>query len=83
MDLLLWEEEQQRRIANRVIADAFGSDEDKVRKTIRPLATTLLHIPGAVLDGLVHLARLRARAYQDSIQRKEVRARISRSKAHK
>jgi tetratricopeptide (TPR) repeat protein len=46
MDLLLWEEEEQGRIPDSLIADALGSrgnaDEEKVRKTIRPLATKLL-----------------------------------------
>jgi hypothetical protein len=83
MDLLLWEDEQQCRISNRLITDALAlrSSDDKVRKTIRPLATTLLHMPGAILDGLVHLSRLRALAHQDSVQRKEIRARRSRSKS--
>jgi hypothetical protein len=74
MDLLLWEDEQQCGTTNRVIANALELDEDKVRKTIRPLAVTLLHMPGAGLDGFIHLPRLRAGAYQDSVQRQETRA---------
>jgi hypothetical protein len=83
MDLLLWEDEEQCRITNRSITDALAleSNDDKVRKTVRPLATALLQLPDAVLPGLAHLSRLQALAYQDSVQRKEVRPRISKSKA--
>jgi len=80
MDLLLWEDEQQCRITNRLITDALalGSNDDKVRKTIRPLAMSLLRVPGAGLDGVVHLERLRALAYQDWVEQRETRARRSR-----
>jgi uncharacterized protein DUF6387 len=64
MDLLLWEEEEQGRIPDSLIADALGSrrnaDEEKVRKTIRPLATKLLH---PIRDSTLN-ERLRALAYK-------------------
>jgi hypothetical protein len=83
MDLLLWEDERKVSLTNRAIADALGTDEGKVRKTTRPLARVLLQMRGADVDGFVHLSRLRSRAYQDSVQRQEIRTRISRSKKHK
>lgn len=46
MDLLLWAEEQQGRLTDRVLADAVApldsSNEEKMRKTTRPLAEELL-----------------------------------------
>lgn len=46
MDLILWATEEQGRIPDSRIADALGpkinADEEKVRKTLRPLARQLL-----------------------------------------
>ena len=75
MDLLLWAEEKEGSIASRLIADGLGSesdaDEEKVRKTIRPLAAGLLDLRGS--DASVELIRLRALAHADWSHRQLVR----------
>lgn len=74
MDLLLWEEEERGRISDSLIADALGStgdaDEEKVRKTIRPLPTKLLHPIG---DSTLN-ERLRALAYTQRYKARADRA---------
>lgn len=81
MDLLLWAEEDEVRVTDRVIADALGPergiDEEKIRKTIRPLSAGLLK---GDTDALVDLRRLRALAHADHIQRLQARDRRNKRK---
>ena len=70
MDLLIWAEEKEVRLPDRLIADALGSgnaDEESVRKTLRPLAMGLLKPE----ENRGVLARLRALAYLASFPLKE------------
>jgi hypothetical protein len=79
MDLLLWEQVDEGRIPDSLIADALGSasnaDEEKVRKTIRPLAMRLLQpLRDSTLD-----QRLRALAYNQWEARRAATARERKS----
>jgi hypothetical protein len=78
MDLLIWEEEAGGRIPDGRLADALSADcvldEERVRRTIRPLAMGLLE---QSVEGSIALSRIRARAYSDRIQRQLVHDRKS------
>jgi hypothetical protein len=74
MDLLLWGQQNERKMTNSKIGRLIDLDEEQVRKTIRPLGAGLLLLPGGGLGGQVDLERIRAQATQDRIQRSQVRA---------
>jgi Family of unknown function (DUF6387) len=77
MDLLLWAEEQNGRLPDRLIADALEPSEtrgeEQIRKVIRPLASGLMLIQGSYAH--VELERLRELAHADWLDRQKVRQR--------
>jgi hypothetical protein len=75
LDLLLWSKEQRRSMPESVLVSALGPDgqvdENTIRRTVRPLAASLLS-PGGDAPAL---GRLKALAYFDASQREKIRSR--------
>jgi hypothetical protein len=78
MDLLLWAEEEQKRLPDRLIADGLAAGdhrrEDQIRRIVRPLAKGFLRINGSNAD--VEWTRLQVLAYSDALDREQVRRRL-------
>lgn len=84
MDLLLWAVENEKKISNRLLADALsgssGSDEDAVRKATRPLAESLLTWDER---GKALLRRLRVEGNAEKIEREMRRQKMKIRKIRK